>query len=43
MLVQFSKKTGRVIAKFDHFCYLLGNAVGERNHGAFWRFLFVQV
>lgn len=40
---KFTKKTGRVIAKFDHYCYLLGNAVGERNHGAFWRFLFVQV
>ena len=41
--VQFTKKTGRVIAKFDHYCYLLGNAVGEGNHGDFWRFLFVQV
>ena len=40
---KFTKKTGRVIAKFDHYCYMLGNAVGERNHGAFWRFLFVQV
>ena len=41
--VQYTKKTGRVIAKFDHYCYLLGNAVGEGNHGDFWRFLFVQV
>ena len=40
--VQYTKKTGRVIAKFDHYCYLLGNAVGEGNHGDFWRFLFVQ-
>lgn len=40
---KFTKKTGRVIAKFDHYCYMLGNAVGERNHGTFWRFLFVQV
>ena len=43
MPVQYTKKTGRVIAKFDHYCYLLGNAVGEGNHGDFWRFLFVQV
>jgi hypothetical protein len=40
---KYTKKSGRVIAKFDHYCYALGNAVGELNHGAFWRFLFVQV
>ncbi len=39
---KYTKKSGRVIAKFDHYCYALGNAVGELNHGAFWRFLFVQ-
>ena len=40
---KYSKKHRRIIAKFDHYCYLLGNAVGEGNHGDFWRFLFVQV
>jgi len=40
---KYCKKHGRCVAKFDHYCYALGNSVGELNHGAFWRFLFVQV
>ena len=26
---KYTKKSGRVIAKFDHYCYALGNSVGE--------------
>ena len=33
------KKHGRVVSKFDHYCYCVGNSVGELNHGAFWRLL----
>jgi len=40
---KFCKKHGQVIGKFDHYCYLLGNSVGELNHGLFWRMLCVQV
>ena len=40
---KYTKKHGRVVAKFDHYCYMLGNSVGEMNHGLFYRFLFVQV
>lgn len=40
---KYTKKHGRVVAKFDHYCYMLGNSVGELNHGLFYRFLFVQV
>lgn len=39
---KFTKKHGRVVAKFDHYCYLLGNSIGEMNHGRFWRLLFAQ-
>ena len=48
---QFSRRNSRrtladglppSAGKFDHYCYALGNSVGELNHGAFWRFLFVQ-
>jgi palmitoyltransferase len=37
------KKHGRIVAKFDHYCYMIGNSVGELNHGLFYRLVFVQV
>ena len=40
---KYCKKHGCIVAKFDHFCYLIGNSVGELNHGRFYRLLFVQV
>lgn len=27
----------------NHFCYVLGNSVGELNHGRFWRLVLAQV
>ena len=39
---KYTKKHGRVVAKFDHYCYMLGNSVGELNHGLFYRFLIAQ-
>ena len=33
----------RVVAKFDHYCYMLGNSVGELNHGRFYRMVFAQL
>ena len=39
---KYCKKHKRIVAKFDHYCYLLGNSVGEMNHGRFWRLLFAQ-
>jgi len=40
---KFCKKHGRIVSKFDHYCYALGNSVGELNHGRFYRLLVVQV
>ena len=40
---KFCKKHQRVVAKFDHYCYALGNSVGELNHGRFYRLLLAQV
>jgi len=40
---KYCKKHGRIVAKFDHYCYALGNSIGEMNHGHFYRTLFVQV
>ena len=40
---KYCKKHGFIVAKFDHFCYLIGNSVGELNHGRFYRLLLVQV
>ena len=40
---KYVKKHGRIISKFDHYCYMLGNSVGELNHGRFWRLLAMQV
>lgn len=40
---KFCKKHGRIVARFDHYCYLLGNSVGELNHGRFWILLVLQV
>jgi len=40
---KYTKKHGRVVAKFDHYCYALGNSVGELNHGRFYRFILAQL
>ena len=40
---KFCKKHGRVVAKFDHYCYAVGNSIGELNHGRFYRLLCAQV
>lgn len=40
---KYCKKHRQVVAKFDHYCYALGNSIGELNHGQFYRTLAVQV
>ena len=40
---KYSKKHQKIVAKFDHYCHLLGNSVGELNHGRFWWLLLLQV
>ena len=42
-LAHAGKKHGRIVAKFDHYCYLVGNSIGELNHGKFFRLLLAQV
>ncbi|KAL1529304.1 hypothetical protein AB1Y20_000258 [Prymnesium parvum] len=39
---KYCKKHRAVIGKFDHYCYALGNSVGELNHGQFYRMVFMQ-
>lgn len=38
-----SKVTGQCVHKFDHSCWMLSTDIGDRNHGIFWMFLFLQV
>ena len=40
---KYCKKHGRIVAKFDHYCYVLENSVGELNHGRFYRCVLMQV
>ena len=40
---KYCKKHGRVVAKFDHYCYVIGNSIGELNHGRFYRLVCAQV
>jgi len=40
---KYCKKHGKVIAKFDHYCYAVGTSIGELNHGRFYRLLCMQV
>jgi len=40
---KFCKKHQAIVAKFDHYCYVLGNSVGELNHGRFYRLVLVQL
>jgi hypothetical protein len=40
---KYCKKHGRVVAKFDHYCYAVGTSIGELNHGRFYRLLCAQV
>jgi len=37
------RQTGDCVAKFDHYCDWIGNAVGEKNHKPFMCFLFFVV
>jgi len=38
----YDKRSDRIVAKFDHFCHVIGTSIGERNHAAFWWFLLAQ-
>ena len=38
-----SKVSGQCVHKFDHSCWLLSTDIGDRNHGAFWAYLVLQV
>ena len=40
---KFCKKHGRIVAKFDHYCYVIGTSVGELNHGRYYRLLSCQL
>ncbi|BDA40380.1 probable palmitoyltransferase ZDHHC17 at N-terminal half [Coccomyxa sp. Obi] len=35
-------KTGRCVAKFDHFCPLIASSVGDLNHSLFWFYCVFQ-
>eukprot|EP00940_MAST-03C_sp_MAST-3C-sp2_P001306 g1306.t1 len=39
---RWCRQSRRFVAKYDHFCTVLGTCVGERNHCRFWWFLLFQ-
>mmetsp|Transcript_17767 Transcript_17767/g.32753 ORF Transcript_17767/g.32753 Transcript_17767/m.32753 type:complete len:388 (+) Transcript_17767:358-1521(+) len=39
---KFCRNSHMHVAKFDHFCGVLGTCIGERNHCLFWWFLMVH-
>ena len=39
---RWCKRNEKYVAKYDHYCIVLGTCIGERNHCRFWWYLFAQ-
>lgn len=39
---RWCRRSERYVAKYDHYCHIIGTCVGERNHCRFWWFLLTQ-
>jgi len=39
---RWCKRNERYVAKYDHYCLVLGTCIGERNHCRFWWYLMSQ-
>ena len=39
---RWCKRNEKYVAKYDHYCIVLGTCIGERNHCRFWWYLLAQ-
>lgn len=41
-MLTFVEYAGQCVIKFDHFCPILGTAIGDCNHAGFWLYNISQ-